>query len=48
MLKNSCHNLKESRLMEAEWAGVAGLGGKGEGIKKYRSAVTKYSWGFKV
>ena len=38
----------ESRLVVATGDGAWGLGEKGEGIEKYRSAVTKYSRGCKV
>ena len=46
---------KRNRLIDAEniltvarWEGGWGLGEIGKGIKKYKLAVTKQSWGCKV
>ena len=37
----------ESRLVVARGVGVGALGGRGEGTKKHKSAVTEQSWGSK-
>lgn len=34
--------------MVAGWQGVGGLGAKGEGIRKFKLAVTKQSRGYKA
>ena len=38
----------ESILMVAREKGFREMGEKGEGVKKYKLVVTKYSWGCKV